>query len=258
MTNQLRILTLNIGNPSKERALRQVDWLDSRDEDIFVLTETKNSEGCAEIEEYFMPQQLTIFNFNSSNQEYYVHFPKSQTNDLGVMIVSKFPIVNVREHFERESIYYSRIVDVDIKIEEELVRVIGLYVPSRDISERKVTRKKEFIEKVEEILKAEKLSKCIVLGDFNILDRNHVPHYSNFYEWEYEFYDTLINLGLIDSFRYFHPKEEEYSWVGRTGNGYRYDYLFVTEDLLKVAEDCRFVHETRMNGMTDHSGVVLR
>ncbi len=42
----LSLLTFNIGNPSAERARRQLRWLITRDEDVLVLTETKDSAGC--------------------------------------------------------------------------------------------------------------------------------------------------------------------------------------------------------------------
>lgn len=43
---ELSLLTLNIANPSPERAERQLGWLAARDEDVLVLTETKDSAGC--------------------------------------------------------------------------------------------------------------------------------------------------------------------------------------------------------------------
>ena len=41
----LKVMTLNIGNPSLQRVQKQIDWLETRDEDVFVLTETKLSQG---------------------------------------------------------------------------------------------------------------------------------------------------------------------------------------------------------------------
>lgn len=37
----LRLITVNVGAPSVDRARRQLEWLAARPEDIFVLTETK-------------------------------------------------------------------------------------------------------------------------------------------------------------------------------------------------------------------------
>ena len=62
--NSLNILTINIGNPSLDRARNQVKWLEQRFEDIFVLTETKESEGCKYIANYFdKPNNIDLFSF---------------------------------------------------------------------------------------------------------------------------------------------------------------------------------------------------
>ena len=49
----LSLLTFNIGNPSPERARRQLAWLASRDEQVLVLTETKASAGCTSGRDHF-------------------------------------------------------------------------------------------------------------------------------------------------------------------------------------------------------------
>ncbi len=40
---ELSLLTLNIANPSPERAERQLGWLAARDEDVLVLIETRTA-----------------------------------------------------------------------------------------------------------------------------------------------------------------------------------------------------------------------
>ena len=44
--SDLSFLTFNIGNPSEQRAQRQLEWLAGRPEHVLVLTETKASAGC--------------------------------------------------------------------------------------------------------------------------------------------------------------------------------------------------------------------
>ena len=83
----IKIMTMNIGNPSIERARKQIEWIKNRNEDIFVLTETKNSAGCALIEEVFSEHRLDGVQSNIN-----VVFPRSATKDLGVMCLSKYPI----------------------------------------------------------------------------------------------------------------------------------------------------------------------
>lgn len=253
MNDLISILSMNIGNPSIERAKKQCAWLENRNEDIFILTETKASKGCEYISEYFSKFGCDLFTLNSGIQ-YEVNYPISQTKDLGVMILSRKPILKSTNHFSRTGAFYSRQTTSKIIVNNKTIDVIGLYVPSRDRSELKIARKKKFISGVLEYLNSG-MNNTIIIGDFNILDRAHIPHYSTFFDWEYDFYDSIIEKGFLDAFRYCHPKSMEYSWVGRTNNGYRYDYCFISTDLKNRLRKCDFIHETRMNRLTDHSAI---
>ncbi len=252
----IKLLSLNIGNPSLTRAARQCEWLSMRDEDVFVLTETKNSQGCSYIEDFFLNHSNTLFNQNSGI-EYDVSFPRSVTGDLGVMIISKHRISETRYMFDNNSIYYSRQIESIIKYKSMSLKIIGLYVPSRDRSEKKIQRKKNYIDIIAKNISSIKNSDSFIIGDFNILDRNHFPHYSNFFKWEYDFYDDIIKCGYKDAYRYCNPSTNDYSWVGRTGDGYRYDYCFVSNGLIKNVISCSFEHETRKLKLSDHSAITI-
>lgn len=256
MDRKISFLSLNIGNPSLERAKRQCKWLDKRSEDVFVLTETKNSQGCSYIEDFFLQYGYDLFSMNSS-LDFSVSFPKSKTGDLGVMIVSKHPIIESKNFFTDDSIFYSRQLETVISINDFLINVVGLYVPSRDRSDEKIQRKKAFVENIEKFIVGSENMSRVVMGDLNILDRNHIPHYSTFFEWEYSFYDKIISEGYIDAYLYCNHGKQEYSWVGRTNDGYRYDYSFVSANLKDSISECKYIHDTRKNGITDHSAIVM-
>lgn len=70
----------NIGNPSIERAKKQVNWLKNRPESFFILTETKNSAGCLFIKNYFQ------------EMGYYAVFPNIEGKEYGTMLISKYPL----------------------------------------------------------------------------------------------------------------------------------------------------------------------
>lgn len=252
MSDIVKIMTMNIGNPSIQRAQKQIEWIQNRTEDIFILTETKNSAGCALFEEVFSSHRLDF-----PYSEIDVVFPKSITNDLGVMCLSKYPIQKTKFAFEKINQYYSRYLHNEILLYKQILQTIGLYVPSRNQSPEKMLRKRNFLEETLNSLESLPQKATIVCGDFNIVDRNHIPHYSTFKSWEYLFYDKLIELGYVDAFRKCHPNEQEYSWVGRTNSGYRYDYCFVSSDIQDKIVDCYFVHDTRSMKLTDHSALVL-
>ena len=67
----------------------------------------------------------------------------------------------------------------------------------------------------------------------------------------------MIKLYTNDAYKYCNPDKQEYSWVGRTNDGYRYDYAFVSADLRDNIAGCKYIHDTRKNGLTDHSAIIM-
>lgn len=259
MEHKLKLMTLNIGNPSLKRVQKQIQWLENREEDIFVLTETKVSEGCSYLEQHFADPGMSLFDLGR-RPEFNVYFPASSFGDLGVMVLSRYPIFKRSTCFDRSSPYYSRLSDTIVDFYGREIGVMGLYVPSRDASEEKILRKKRFI--IEYLLYLKRVSAqssvpYIICGDFNIVERNHYPHYSSFLKWEYDFYDRFEHFGFADAFRLINDDKNEYSWVGRTNDGYRYDHCFVSKELAANVVDCRYIHETRQLPITDHSAMTL-
>jgi len=253
---KISLLALNIGNPSLERAEKQCRWLSRRTEDVFVLSETKNSEGCSYIKDFFSHGTCDLL-AGSDGPDYSINYPVSNGKELGVMIISKLPIKRNISPLSSSDAFFGRYAESIIGFGLEDMTLLGLYVPSRDRSGPKIERKKAFIQFVESQIKSFNGTNSIIMGDFNILDRNHFPHYNTFFDWEYGYYDFLIANGFVDVFRHCHPSSNEYSWVGRTGDGYRYDYAFISKDLQKRVSSCQFIHETRKNGLTDHSAVSM-
>ncbi len=85
----------------------------------------------------------------------------------------------------------------------------------------------------------------IFCGDFNVLEPSHYPHYSFFQAWEYKFYEILNTFNLKDVYRYFILLIMNTVGFGHTGDGYRYDHMFMSDDLSKTAINCLFLHTTR-------------
>ncbi|MEK7453136.1 MAG: endonuclease/exonuclease/phosphatase family protein [Patescibacteria group bacterium] len=236
----------NIGNPSIKRAKKQVQWLNKRSEDFFILTETKNSEGCLFIKDYFQKNGYHVLSPNIEGKEY------------GTMLISKYPLEESTFSNHINSLPF-RAVSAQISLPNGTLEIIGLYVPSRDKSAKKIKRKKNFLKNVVQALKFAPVPNFrIILGDFNILEPDHIPHYSFFEEWEYDFYKNLTDNQLKDAFRLVSPNKEEYSWVGRTGDGYRYDHCFVSENILSTIDKCFYLHKPREIRLSDHSAIVTQ
>lgn len=242
--NSFSIFCWNIANPSIERAGKQVQWLRKRPESVFVLTETKQSGGCAFFERYFKAYGYNVF------------YPKPEGKEYGVMIISKFPIEPTSFN---NSINYlkSRIASVKIILSNSELEIIGTYVPSRDSSYEKTQKKKLFLKSLSEALEANSITdKRIFCGDLNVIEPDHVPHYPFFQDWEYDFYCNLTKYKLADAFRHLNIGVQEYSWVGRTGEGYRYDHCFISSCLVPLLQKSYYLHEPRELKLSDHSALI--
>jgi exodeoxyribonuclease III len=241
----LKIFCWNIANPSAKRVGQQFMWLLKQDYDVFVLTETKNSEGC----------NLLINLFKSYGYNVVISSMPIE-KEYGVMIVSKLNIIKSKFSLNVDYIP-SRVASCYIEIDDSTkIELIGTYIPSRDISENKIERKKKFIDSLTKAFSAYPMNNILLCGDFNILEPSHIPKYRIFQNWEYDFYTKLSELGLIDTFRHLHPDKLEYSWVGRTNDGYRYDHSFNSKDLVKNIESCYYFHDPVKMKLSDHSAVI--
>jgi exodeoxyribonuclease III len=243
----LSILTFNIGNPSPERAQRQLAWLASRDEQLLVLTETKASTGCRLLAERF------------AAAGYQVAYPDPGPGEYGALIISK--VAATPDGFGDKVGYLpARAASVALPAPGGPVHVIGLYVPSRDASVEKTERKRKWLAACDAALASFATGvPAIVVGDLNVLEPSHKPRYPFFAPFEYDFYQALTNThGLTDAFRYLHPDDAEYSWVGRNGDGYRYDHAFCSRSLRDLITDCLYLHEPRHDKLSDHSALTMR
>ena len=243
----LSLLTFNIGNPSPERAQRQLAWLASRDEHVLVLTETKASAGC----------RLLADAFTAAG--YHVTYPEPGPGEYGTMIISR--VAAAPDGFGDQIGYLpSRAAAVILPAPGGPLRVIGLYVPSRDASAEKTERKRKWLAACDAALASVTAgTPAIVAGDLNILEPGHQPRYPFFAPFEYDFYQALTGThGLTDAFRHLHPHDTEYSWVGRTGDGYRYDHAFCSRSLRGLITDCLYLHQPRQDKLSDHSALTMR
>lgn len=235
----------NIANPSTIRALRQVEWFENLKYDVFIFTEVKNSAGTNVIRDYFL------------DRGYYIYLPDIKDNKYGVMITSKYP-VKPTIFMESNKFLKERLVSLDIILPDYKFEIISCYVPSRDVSQEKMKRKNIFLDSIERSFK-KNLSNAprIFCGDLNIVEQDHEPHYSFFKDWEYKFYLNLEKYFLIDVFRKLYPLNKGYSWIGKTGNGYRYDYFFVTPSIFLTVSKCVYIQEPRLKKLSDHAAISL-
>ncbi|WP_410874661.1 endonuclease/exonuclease/phosphatase family protein [Nocardia sp. A7] len=248
----VRVLTWNVQHASASRAGRQVSWLTRVDADAIVLTEV--SAGAA--------GDVTARQLRDAG--YRVHLPDPGDDRYRVLLAARGVLDPVQ---------------VDIAVSPHrfpLARVkqasgfefalTGVYVPSRGSAPFRNVAKRAFQHSVTTCLPG--LAKTlpslpvIVAGDLNVVEPGHIPHYSVFGAWEYDFYRSFAEAGFVDAFRLKHPDLIDHSWLGRpsadgTRNGYRFDHAFVSAAHRNMVHECRYQHRPRNNELSDHSAMIL-
>lgn len=242
------VLTINIGAASKIRAEQQLRWLLERPEEVLILTETSGGAGTA----------LILDHFRSIGYE--VIHSVDPSGDRGVALVSRIPL---RRRLDAEFAGVTiptRIAVAELDTTPSTI-VVGMYVPSRDRSVKKVEKKQAFLASLLSSLAALPVTmrnSLVIGGDYNVISRRHLPQYPQFMPFELDFLDELEQLGLVDAHEHSAPGIQEHTWVGRTADGYRYDYFHVGAELTGRIKNLAHLHEVRGHeALTDHSAVTL-
>ena len=135
-----------------------------------------------------------------------------------------------------------------------------MYVPSRDRSSGKTEKGEPFVTSLLAAidgLPPNVRDRLVLGGDYNVISRTHQPLHAGFLPFEFGLLEQLEAHGLVDAHQRCAPNEQAYSWIGRTGDGYRYDYFHVGRALAARIQTCAYLHETRERKLTDHAAVTL-
>jgi exodeoxyribonuclease-3 len=243
----LSILTVNIGATSPERARLLLDWLARRPEEVLVLTETSAGPGTSWLLERFRRAGFAVIKTPDTGGE------------RGSALISRLRIArDLTAEFTAVSIPCR--VSAAVLDTEPAISVIGVYVPSRDRSAGKTERKQRFIRTLIEAcdkLPGDLREHLVLGGDYNVIGKAHRPLHPGFLPFEFGLLDGLHERGLVDAYEHVAPGDQAYSWIGRTGDGYRYDYLHAGPGLTALISACSYLHETRQLGLTDHAAMTL-
>ncbi|GAA1408452.1 endonuclease/exonuclease/phosphatase family protein [Catellatospora sp. NPDC049111] len=239
------ITTVNIQAAALPRAVALLQWLDGREDHVFVLTETSAGDGTGHL--------LT----RCQEAGWSVLTNVGAAGDRGCAIVSRLPLTPLPDLTGSLSLP-GRAVACSVKTDPE-VTVYGIYVPSSDRSADKVGKKREFLNSLVTSLKdmpSKQRDGLVLCGDYNVITRDHDPAYrGTFLSWEYGFMDALTgDLGLVDAYRHLHA-QQEHSWHGRSGNPYCFDYIHLSPKLLPRLMACTYDHRPRTDLLTDHAAV---
>lgn len=125
--------------------------------------------------------------------------------------------------------------------------LVNVYAPnSGQLLERLEYKKKWNSHFLEYLKRLEKLKPVIACGDFNVAhhpidlknDKANYNKTAGYTQIEIDGMNAITNAGFVDSFRYFHPKEEAYTyWSYRFNSraknvGWRIDYFLISKTLI--------------------------
>ncbi len=253
---QIKIASFNV-NSINARLPRLLEWLKNSQPDVALLQELK----C--VEEKFPFEALFDLGYNAA-----VHGQKTYN---GVAILSKFKIEDVVKGLPNSPLSggsestrsatmggssvideQARYIEAVISVGTSAIRVASIYVPNGggDLAphealenSKKFLYKLNFFDRLKSHLSslAEFDEMQIFGGDYNvaaeeidIFDPKNFAGQILFHPLERQKFRSLLNLGLVDSYRVLNQKSQAFSWWDYRGGGWqhnkgaRIDYLLTS------------------------------
>lgn len=245
----VRLLLFNAQHASPERSRRQAAWITAQeDADIAVITEVSSTRGGDAL-------------VTALGERGYATVIAPQLADPDYRTVIACRTADAHPVQSPVSVTPHRAPAARVTIGGHDIGVLGLYVPSRGPKDQRNVAKRAFQEAVTESLPQLRAAfpdmPIIVAGDLNVIERGHQPPHKVFGEWEYTFYDSFQVAGLTDAYRHLHPDKVAHSWYGRSGNGFRFDHLFISTPHADRLLACDYHQEAHEEGLTDHAVMTL-
>ncbi|ADQ15146.1 exodeoxyribonuclease III [Halanaerobium hydrogeniformans] len=227
----MRIYSWNVNGIRAVNRKGFLDWIEEEKPDVLALQEIR-----------IQPEQLKDKLKNIDGYHSYFNYGE-KAGYSGVAIYSKEEPLDVWKGFGIERFDYEGRV---IAAEYPEFYLLNIYFPNGKSSKERLNYKLDFydatLEYAEEL--REEGKGVVVSGDYNTahhpLDLKNPDankNTSGFLEIEREWLDKLENHGFIDTYRYFYPDKETYSWwsyrtrARERNAGWRIDYHFISEEL---------------------------
>jgi len=220
--NHVKIATLNIQHGGGRRIPAILDFLIRLDSDALVLSE------------YRLNDKELSANLRDAGYCFQV-VGSALPNENTVMIAS-------REPFE-PLLVSQRIASVKLNS----FTLFGVYFPQGE-------EKRSVYEKLKTAIN-DAGDPALVMGDFNT-----GIHYQDETGKSFacaDSFESLKDIGLVDSWRVRNPLLREFSWYSSQGNGFRIDHAFCSKELDQKVSNVEYIHTSRELKMTDHSALVV-
>jgi exodeoxyribonuclease-3 len=248
----MKIATWNV-NSLKVRLPHLLDWLAMNNVDVVCLQETKQQDLDFPQAELLAAGYHSVF----SGQKTY----------NGVAILSRDSINEVQFGIPGFNDEQKRVIVATIN----QVRVVCVYIPNgQSVDSDKYQYKLRWLAALHEWLKDElaMYPKLVLLGDYNIAPEDRDVHDPVTWqgnvlvsEQERAAFQSIVKLGLRDSFRLFEQSDKSYSWwdyrmmAFRRNMGLRIDHILISPSL-----HCSSCHidklPRKLERPSDHTPVV--
>ena len=227
----MKIISYNVNGIRAAMKKGFIDWLILEQPDVVCVQEIKA-----------LRDQIDIEALEKVGYKYNYWFSAEKKGYSGVGIISKHEPNNV--------IYGTGISEMDfegrnLRVDFDQLSIMSLYLPSGtnlDRLEFKLSYMDKFYDYVSNLKKTN--PNLVIAGDFNICHKAidiHDPirnkNVSGFLPVERNWLSKFIELGFIDSFRFYDKKPHKYSWWTYRANarannkGWRIDYIMVSKSL---------------------------
>jgi exodeoxyribonuclease-3 len=252
----MKIATYNAAS-IRARMPLLLEWLAEHEPDVVAVQETK-------VEDDKFPRG----DFEDMGYEVAMHGQKSWN---GVCILSRTPISNVRVGFEDE------LMPTDARIisgEVNGITILNTYVPNGNtVGSEKWAYKMAWLERFAQLVRERFRPEdpFVWLGDINIarhpidvFDSARVFGGVGHHPDEFERLDAILDFGLVDLFRKFHPEPGQFTfWDFVVPNGFkrnigwRIDCLYAPPSLADLCTDCWIDRDARsLERPSDHTFVI--
>lgn len=251
----MRIGSWNV-NSIRAREERLLAWLARRQPDVACLQELKGTEE--------------QFPFEALERAGYLAAVCGQKTYNGVAILSRTPLANVQFGLQ------DGVDDPEARLVSAEVagaRVISVYVPNGQVvGSEKYTYKLEWMARLGAYLSRTSApdQRLAICGDFNV-----APHDRDVADLEgfrdsvlchadvRVAFQSLIDWGLVDTFRELHPDEVKYSWwdyrqlAFPRNRGLRIDHVLATRPLAERLREAEIDRDERKGAKpSDHAPVL--
>ena len=239
----MKIISYNVNGIRAAMKKGFIDWLVHEQPDVICVQEIKA-----------LQEQIDIEALEKIGYKYNYWFSAEKKGYSGVGIISKYQPNNV--------FYGTGISEMDfegrnLRVDFDKFSVMSLYLPSGtnlDRLEFKLSYMDKFYDYVSILKKTN--PNLIIAGDFNICHKAidiHDPirnkNVSGFLPVERNWLSKFIELGFIDSFRFFDKNPHKYSWWTYRANarannkGWRIDYIMVSQSLENKMKNASILSE---------------